>query len=83
MGSLGLKNIHMSFGNNQVLTDINLEVDDGEFVIFVGPSGCGKSTLLRIIAGLETPVSGDVEISGQLVNAMPASRRKIAMVFQT
>ncbi|MGB1176580.1 MAG: ATP-binding cassette domain-containing protein, partial [Candidatus Puniceispirillaceae bacterium] len=73
MGSLGLKNIHMSFGNNQVLTDINLEVDDGEFVIFVGPSGCGKSTLLRIIAGLETPVSGDVEISGQLVNAMPAS----------
>ena len=83
MGSLGLKNIHMSFGNNEVLKDINLEVDDGEFVIFVGPSGCGKSTLLRIIAGLETPVQGDVEISGQLVNAMPASKRKIAMVFQT
>ena len=83
MGSLGLKNIHMSFGNNQVLKDINLEVDDGEFVIFVGPSGCGKSTLLRIIAGLETPVKGDVEISGQMVNAMPASKRKIAMVFQT
>ena len=83
MGSLGLKNIHMSFGNNQVLKDINLEVDDGEFVIFVGPSGCGKSTLLRIIAGLETPVKGDVEISGHMVNAMPASKRKIAMVFQT
>ncbi len=83
MGSLGLKNIHMSFGNNQVLKDINLEVDDGEFVIFVGPSGCGKSTLLRIIAGLETPVKGDVEISGEMVNAMPASKRKIAMVFQT
>ena len=83
MGSLGLKNIHMSFGNNEVLKDINLEVDDGEFVIFVGPSGCGKSTLLRIIAGLETPVQGDVEISGQLVNNLPASKRKIAMVFQT
>ena len=83
MGSLGLKNIHMSFGTNEVLKDINLEVEDGEFVIFVGPSGCGKSTLLRIIAGLETPVRGDVEISGQLVNAMPASKRKIAMVFQT
>ena len=83
MGSLGLKNIHMSFGTNEVLKDINLEVEDGEFVIFVGPSGCGKSTLLRIIAGLETPMQGDVEISGQLVNAMPASKRKIAMVFQT
>ena len=73
----------MSFGTNEVLKDINLEVEDGEFVIFVGPSGCGKSTLLRIIAGLETPMQGDVEISGQLVNAMPASKRKIAMVFQT
>jgi len=83
MGSLGLRNIHMSFGNNPVLKDINLEVEDGEFVIFVGPSGCGKSTLLRIIAGLENPDKGDVEISGQLVNAMPASKRKIAMVFQT
>ena len=83
MGSLVLKNIHMSFGTNEVLKDINLEVEDGEFVIFVGPSGCGKSTLLRIIAGLETPMQGDVEISGQLVNAMPASKRKIAMVFQT
>ena len=50
MGSLTLKNIHKSFGAVEVLSDINLDVEEGEFVIFVGPSGCGKSTLLRIIA---------------------------------
>ena len=83
MGSLSLRNIHKSFGSVEVLTDINLEVDEGEFVIFVGPSGCGKSTLLRIIAGLEDATSGDVLIGDEWVNALPPSDRGIAMVFQT
>ena len=64
MGSLSLKNIHKSFGSVEVLTDINLEVEEGEFVIFVGPSGCGKSTLLRIIAGLLGPDVGSVKLCG-------------------
>ena len=83
MGSLSLRNIHKSFGSVEVLTDINLEVDESEFVIFVGPSGCGKSTLLRIIAGLEDATSGDVLIGDERVNALPPSDRGIAMVFQT
>ena len=66
MGSLVLENIHKSFGNVEVLKDISLQVDDGEFVIFVGPSGCGKSTLLRVIAGLEDATSGTVRIDGAI-----------------
>lgn len=81
MGSLSLKNIHKSFSTVEVLTDINLEVDEGEFVIFVGPSGCGKSTLLRIIAGLEDATSGDVLIGDKRVNTLPPSDRGIAMFF--
>ena len=83
MGSLSLRNIQKSFDSVEVLTDINLEVDEGEFVIFVGPSGCGKSTLLRIIAGLEDATSGDVLIGDERVNALSPSDRGIAMVFQT
>lgn len=83
MGSLTLKNVHKSYGKVEVLKDINLEVNDGEFVIFVGPSGCGKSTLLRTIAGLEDVTSGDIEISGRNVNVLPPSKRGIAMVFQS
>jgi len=83
MGSLSLKNIYKSFGPVEVLTDISLEVEEGEFVIFVGPSGCGKSTLLRIIAGLEDATSGDVMIGDERVNIRPPSDRGIAMVFQT
>ena len=66
-----------------VLKDINIEVDEGEFVVFVGPSGCGKSTLLRIIAGLEDATSGEVNIGGEIVNHTPPSKRGIAMVFQS
>ncbi len=83
MGSLTLNNVCKSFGAVEVLHDINLEVNDGEFIIFVGPSGCGKSTLLRIIAGLEDATSGDVIIADRRVNALPPSKRGIAMVFQT
>ncbi|MCR4266187.1 ATP-binding cassette domain-containing protein [Nitratireductor sp. ZSWI3] len=72
-----------SFGKVDVIKGVDLEVKDGEFVIFVGPSGCGKSTLLRIIAGLEDATGGSVEIDGAAVNATPPSKRGIAMVFQT
>jgi len=83
MGSLSLSGITKSFGQTAVLHGIDLEVTDGEFVIFVGPSGCGKSTLLRIIAGLEDASGGDVLIDGVNVNATPPAKRGIAMVFQT
>jgi multiple sugar transport system ATP-binding protein len=83
MTALTLTNVNKSFGNVSVLKDINIEVEDGEFVVFVGPSGCGKSTLLRVIAGLEDASSGDVYIGGELMNAMPPSKRGIAMVFQS
>ncbi|MDE0523339.1 MAG: ABC transporter ATP-binding protein [Boseongicola sp.] len=83
MTALKLANVNKSFGEVQVLQDINLEVEEGEFVVFVGPSGCGKSTLLRVIAGLEDATSGEVTIDEQVVNQTPPSKRGIAMVFQT
>ena len=83
MGSLQIENVKKSFGPVDVLKGIDLDVKDGEFVVFVGPSGCGKSTLLRIIAGLEDATSGNLLIDGQRVNAVPPAKRGIAMVFQT
>jgi multiple sugar transport system ATP-binding protein len=83
VGSLKLENIRKSFGKVDVLKGIDLEVEDGEFVVFVGPSGCGKSTLLRIIAGLEDLTSGNVLIDGAKVDTVPPAKRGIAMVFQT
>ncbi len=83
MGSLKIENVKKSFGKVEVLKGIDLEVQDGEFVVFVGPSGCGKSTLLRVIAGLEDATSGDVRIDGQSVIGVPPAKRGIAMVFQT
>ena len=83
MTALRLENICKSFGSVQVLHDINLTVEDGEFVVFVGPSGCGKSTLLRVIAGLEDASSGTVEIAGKMVTDTPPAKRGIAMVFQS
>ena len=83
MGSLQLKSIRKAFGANEVLKGIDLEVQDGEFVIFVGPSGCGKSTLLRTIAGLEDVTSGSIRIDGQEVASIPPAKRGIAMVFQS
>jgi multiple sugar transport system ATP-binding protein len=81
--SLQVRNLRKSFGDVEVLKDINLEVANGEFVVFVGPSGCGKSTLLRIIAGLEDSTSGSVLIDGEQVDNVPPAKRGIAMVFQT
>jgi multiple sugar transport system ATP-binding protein len=83
MGSLIIENVRKSFGKVEVLKGIDLEVKDGEFVVFVGPSGCGKSTLLRVIAGLEDASSGKVVIDGTNVIATPPAKRGIAMVFQT
>jgi multiple sugar transport system ATP-binding protein len=83
LGSLQLKSIRKAYGNNDVLKGIDLEVKDGEFVIFVGPSGCGKSTLLRSIAGLEDVTAGAVLINGKDVTLTPPAQRGIAMVFQS
>lgn len=83
MTALRLEKICKSFGKVQVLFDIDLTVEDGEFVVFVGPSGCGKSTLLRVIAGLEQATSGSVEIDGEMVTDTPPAARGIAMVFQS
>ena len=83
MASLKLSNIEKAYGSTKVLKNINLEIEKGEFVVFVGPSGCGKSTLLRMIAGLESISGGTLEIDGQKVNEVPPSKRGIAMVFQT
>ncbi|TAN00381.1 MAG: ABC transporter ATP-binding protein, partial [Rhizobiaceae bacterium] len=65
MGSILLKNVSKVFGEHAVIPDIDLSIDDGEFVVFVGPSGCGKSTLLRLIAGLEDVSGGEILIDGR------------------
>ncbi len=85
MTALQLTNVCKSFDSFEVLKDINLTVEKGEFVVFVGPSGCGKSTLLRVIAGgLEDASKGTVAIGGDIVNTVPPAKRGgIAMVFQS
>jgi multiple sugar transport system ATP-binding protein len=83
MANLLLKSLKKSFGDVQIIPGIDLEIRDGEFMVFVGPSGCGKSTVLRCIAGLEEITSGELYIGGELVNDVPPSKRGIAMVFQS
>lgn len=83
MANLEFKALRKSFGEMEILHGIDLEIPDGEFVVFVGPSGCGKSTLLRCIAGLEEITSGELRIGGQPMNEVPPSKRGIAMVFQS
>lgn len=83
MAKVVLSNISKSFGKKQILKNINLEIEDGEFVVLVGASGCGKSTLLRIIAGLEKQTEGSVFIGDNLVNNVQPKDRDIAMVFQS
>ncbi len=82
MADVTLKKICKSYGDVKTLFSIDLEIRDGEFVVFVGPSGCGKSTLLRTIAGLEDITSGDLFIKGAHVNSVPPAKRGVAMVFQ-
>ncbi len=83
MGQITLQNIGKSYGKVEVLSGINLEISEGEFVVLVGPSGCGKSTLLRMIAGLEDISKGRIIIDGVTANRIPAKQRGLAMVFQS
>ena len=83
MGAITLENVVKRFGEAQVIHGVDLEIRDGEFVVFVGPSGCGKSTLLRLIAGLEDVSDGRIVIDGQDATDLPPARRRLAMVFQS
>ncbi|MEO8408990.1 MAG: sn-glycerol-3-phosphate ABC transporter ATP-binding protein UgpC [Propionivibrio sp.] len=83
MATVTLKNVKKNFGKVEVIRGVDIEINEGEFCVFVGPSGCGKSTLLRMIAGLEEISSGDLEIGGRRVNEVSPSDRGTAMVFQT
>ena len=78
-----LRNIQKSYGKVNVIHGVDLDIEPGEFVVFVGPSGCGKTTLLRMIAGLEEISGGSLLIGGQPVNDLPPSERGVAMVFQS
>ncbi len=82
MASVSIRNVRKSFGQTEILHGVNVEIEDGAFVILVGPSGCGKSTLLRMIAGLENITAGEIAIGGRVVNNVPPKQRDIAMVFQ-
>lgn len=83
MTNIILKNISKSFGETVVIPQLDLQVHDGEFMVFVGPSGCGKSTMLRMIAGLESMTSGEILIGDEIVNQKGPSDRGVAMVFQS
>jgi multiple sugar transport system ATP-binding protein len=83
MGQVSLRGLRKSYGATEVLSGIDLDVHDGEFMVFVGPSGCGKSTTLRMIAGLEDVTSGDLVIDGVRANDVPPAERGTAMVFQS
>lgn len=83
MGFLDIRNATKAYGNVQVLHEVDISVEEGEFLVLVGPSGCGKSTLLNMIAGLEDITSGEIAIKGQSMNGVHPSRRNIAMVFQS
>src|SRR5262245_21178360 len=82
MAGIELQKLVKYFGKTQVVHGIDLEIADGEFVVFVGPSGCGKSTTLRMIAGLEEIDGGTIAIGGRPVNRLEPKERNIAMVFQ-
>jgi len=83
MKQLTLSKLRKSFEKLEIIKGVDLDVEEGEFVVFVGPSGCGKSTLLRMIAGLEDVSEGDIIIGGKKVNDLPPVKRGIAMVFQS
>ena len=83
MGALSIRQVRKSYGNTHILKSIDIEVEKGEFLILVGPSGCGKSTLLSMIAGLDTPTSGQIMLADRDVTYAPPKDRDIAMVFQS
>ncbi|MCK0149327.1 sn-glycerol-3-phosphate ABC transporter ATP-binding protein UgpC [Marivita sp. S6314] len=83
MGFLDIDNTTKAYGSVQVLHNVDISVEEGEFLVLVGPSGCGKSTLLNMIAGLEEITSGEIRIKGDVMNGVHPSKRNIAMVFQS
>ena len=84
MAAISLRGIRKTYGDGpEIVKGLDLDIHDGEFMVFVGPSGCGKSTLLRLIAGLEEITSGTLDIGGRCVNDLPPKERSIAMVFQS
>ena len=83
MGNITLNQITKKFGEVEVIPPLDLQINDGEFVVFVGPSGCGKSTLMRLIAGLEDVTSGNIQIDGRDATETPPAKRGLAMVFQS
>ena len=83
MGSIQLKSVRKAFGAVNVINGVDLNIENGEFAVFVGPSGCGKSTLLRLIAGLEDVTSGQVLIDGKDMTNVGPAQRGLAMVFQS
>ncbi|WP_413112290.1 maltose/maltodextrin ABC transporter ATP-binding protein MalK [Thaumasiovibrio sp. DFM-14] len=83
MTSVTLRNVCKAYGDNLISKNVDLDINEGEFVVFVGPSGCGKSTLLRCIAGLEDITSGDLYIGEKRMNDVPPSQRGVGMVFQS
>jgi len=82
MSNVSLRNVFKSYDDTEVIHGVDLEIEDGEFVVFVGPSGCGKSTLMRMVAGLEDITGGEIMIDSKVVNDLPPRERDIAMVFQ-
>ena len=83
MANVTLKNIRKNYDKIEVIHGVDLDINSGEFIVFVGPSGCGKSTLLRMIAGLEDITEGEISIGGEIVNKIIAAERGVAMVFQS
>ncbi|CAN7610058.1 ABC transporter ATP-binding protein [Paraburkholderia sp. DD10] len=84
MASISLRGVQKAYGDGAlVIRDVDLEIGENEFCVFLGPSGCGKSTLLRMIAGLEDLTEGDLSIGGRVVNDVPSAQRGVAMVFQS
>ena len=83
MSKIVIKNLEKSFGDNKVINNFNIDIEDGEFIVLVGPSGCGKSTLLRMISGLESVDQGEIFLDTKLINNLIPSKREIAMVFQS
>ncbi len=83
MAHVRLNGLSKSYGKVDVIKDVSLDIEDGEFVVLIGPSGCGKSTLLRMIAGLESISAGTLEIGGAAMNDVPPRDRGISMVFQS